>query len=490
MHLASPSTPTPRTRSSALATAALAVVAGLAIGGAAPATADVGDRAHIEPAGGKYGHGSTPLVLRVDGKDERARPYLFSVKVASGATFTHVWTYCVEARVAAETEAPYTEARWSDFPQGDGDFKANATKVKWALEHSFPSLTLAQIEKQVPGTGSITESDAIAATQAAVWFWTDGATLPARADGSDQLNTRERALYDYLVGSRNDGSSEAAPTVGLTPSSGSGVDGTTIGPIVVSTTVAHGVKLTTGIPEDAAGVSLVDGAGKPVAPDALVKDGTKLFVDVPAGTAPGSVTITAGTGQVTVGGAGRIFVGSDPRVRTQTMILAAAEHRSFDTSAKVSWTKATPVVPAAVSFADTCGTKDDSFTIPATPGVEYLVDGKPVAAGTHAGSGTVTVTARATPGHVLAEDAATSWTRSFKDTSCAAPTTPVPTTTTSAPAPTPTPSETTTPPASPTVPSLPTTGSGAVLPLAAAAAGLLGLGGVLVLTTRKAKRRA
>uniref|UniRef100_UPI003A80FDE1 MSCRAMM family protein n=1 Tax=Arthrobacter sp. LFS091 TaxID=3229892 RepID=UPI003A80FDE1 len=74
------------------------------------------------------------------------------------------------------------------------------------------------------------------------------------------------------------------------------------------------------------------------------------------------------------------------------------------------------VMPAAVMFTDKDGTKDDVYVVPATTGVEYLVGGKVVAAGTYPGSGTVTVTARALTGYVLAAGAMASWSGTFKAT--------------------------------------------------------------------------
>jgi hypothetical protein len=75
-----------------------------------------------------------------------------------------------------------------------------------------------------------------------------------------------------------------------------------------------------------------------------------------------------------------------------------------------------PVTPGAVTFADKDGTKDDVYVVPATAGVEYLVGGKVVAAGTYPGTGTVTVTARAKTDYVLAAGAVASWTATFKST--------------------------------------------------------------------------
>ncbi|MPV50695.1 TIM barrel protein [Pseudactinotalea sp. HY160] len=69
----------------------------------------------------------------------------------------------------------------------------------------------------------------------------------------------------------------------------------------------------------------------------------------------------------------------------------------------------TAVTPAEVTFSD----DDATFTIPASEGVEYLVDGTVVEAGVHAGEGSVTVTARALEGFVLADGATAEWTHTF-----------------------------------------------------------------------------
>jgi len=74
---------------------------------------------------------------------------------------------------------------------------------------------------------------------------------------------------------------------------------------------------------------------------------------------------------------------------------------------------AEPVTPAAVTFTDEPGTARDSYTVPATPGVEYVVDGRVVAAGTYPGVGTVTVTARASGEAPIAEGATVEWSHTF-----------------------------------------------------------------------------
>jgi hypothetical protein len=73
----------------------------------------------------------------------------------------------------------------------------------------------------------------------------------------------------------------------------------------------------------------------------------------------------------------------------------------------------TPVTPAAVTFSDQAGTASDTYTIPSKAGVEYVVGGAVKAAGSYAGTGTVTVTARALDGYAIPAGAKTEWTHTF-----------------------------------------------------------------------------
>src|SRR5699024_744798 len=72
------------------------------------------------------------------------------------------------------------------------------------------------------------------------------------------------------------------------------------------------------------------------------------------------------------------------------------------------------VTPASVTFTDEDGTEADVYTVPWSVGVEYVVDGEVVAAGERAGTGAVTVTARALEGFLLA-DGTTEWAHTFTD---------------------------------------------------------------------------
>ena len=82
----------------------------------------------------------------------------------------------------------------------------------------------------------------------------------------------------------------------------------------------------------------------------------------------------------------------------------------------------TEVVPGGVVFADRDGSVHDTYTVPATDGVDYLVDGRVVSAGPHAASGTVTVTARAREGFVITSGAQTVWSHEFSAATAGTPT--------------------------------------------------------------------
>jgi len=74
-------------------------------------------------------------------------------------------------------------------------------------------------------------------------------------------------------------------------------------------------------------------------------------------------------------------------------------------------TAAASLVATAPTFSDPSGSGSDGYTIPTTANVEYRIGGIAVAAGTYAGSGTVTVTAHAASGYVLI--GTSSWTYTF-----------------------------------------------------------------------------
>lgn len=80
-----------------------------------------------------------------------------------------------------------------------------------------------------------------------------------------------------------------------------------------------------------------------------------------------------------------------------------------------------PVTPDEPSFTDVCGIANDTYTIPSKTGVDYFVNGTPVAAGTyHVGAGNVsiTITAQAQEGYIISEEVQTEWSHTFTNEAC------------------------------------------------------------------------
>ncbi|MBG6178826.1 hypothetical protein IWX62_000001, partial [Arthrobacter sp. CAN_A1] len=105
-----------------------------------------------------------------------------------------------------------------------------------------------------------------------------------------------------------------------------------------------------------------------------------------------------------------------------TVIAKPMIDYEITTGATATWTMtftANELVPTPPTFLDMDGTAGDTYTIPATPNVEYLVNGSVRSAGTYPTTGTVTVTglisvtARAKQGYSLAEGATASWQTTF-----------------------------------------------------------------------------
>ncbi|MCM3661082.1 DUF1349 domain-containing protein [Georgenia satyanarayanai] len=146
------------------------------------------------------------------------------------------------------------------------------------------------------------------------------------------------------------------------------------------------------------------------------------FTDA-SGTENDTYTVPAVQGVEYLVGGKVVAAGSHKATGTVTVTARAMEGFVLAEGARTEWTftfttgggepEPVEVTPAAVTFTDAAGTKDDTYTVPAVQGVEYLVGGKVVAAGTYKGAGAVTVTARAAEGFVLAEGASTQWTFTF-----------------------------------------------------------------------------
>jgi TQXA domain-containing protein/LPXTG-motif cell wall-anchored protein len=259
---------------------------------------------------------------------------LFTMDLGGGKSIS---TYCIDLFNSTQQQAKYQEVPWSATSlYQPGKDKDNAGKIAWILNHSFPQVSdLGQLAGTA-GSGTLNEKTAAAGTQVAIWRLSDQPSAKANDPAAEKL-------ADYLT---EHAQTQAEPDASLTidPASVSGKSGDRIGPLTVHTTADSAMaELTSG----ASGVKLVDADGNRLT---TVKDGGKVYVDVPAGTADGNAAVkVSATTTVPVG---RAFTGFGASGKaSQTQILAGSDTTPLTAQASATWAKkgAIPALGAEVN---------------------------------------------------------------------------------------------------------------------------------------------
>ncbi|MFI1809888.1 Cys-Gln thioester bond-forming surface protein [Streptomyces sp. NPDC020422] len=308
--------------------AAATLVSGLVVAGsiaiAGPAMAD----------GGEHGTGGATATLgdltiwdrvTVAGKDRPVAAGLFQMDVKPGGS---IQTYCIDFRTDAIKDEEYKEVGWDASSLHNNK---DAGKIRWILQNSYPQVNdLGALADKV-GAKSLTKKTAAAATQAAIWHFSDGLdAMPVDAEAKKLTEYLEKEAQNL---------EEPKASLSLAPSSVAGKVGERLGPITVSTNAEKAVvSLAPGAP---AGVKIVDKDGKVVTD---VTNGGQVFFDVPAGTPDGSAELSV-KADTTVP-IGRAFVST--KVKSQTLILAGTSTSTVAAKASASWAKkgAIPAVSA------------------------------------------------------------------------------------------------------------------------------------------------
>lgn len=268
-------------------------------------------------------------VIHENGDDQRVSAGLFEMSVDGGGTLQ---TYCVDLHNPTQRDARYQEASWSGTSLGTNK---NAGRIRWILDHSYPQVNdLAALARQA-GAGGLTEQDAAAGTQVAIWRYSDGADV-------DAVDPQAEKLADYLEKSAR---SAAEPQASLTldPPAVSGRPGDPLGPVTVHTNAG---AVTVSPPADAvtSGIRITDRTGKVVT---SAKNGSQLFFDVPEDAADGTAELTVQAS--TTVPVGRAFASDS---RSQTQILAGSSESTVSATATADWA-AEGSIPA-VSARENC----------------------------------------------------------------------------------------------------------------------------------------
>ncbi|MEW2509040.1 Cys-Gln thioester bond-forming surface protein [Streptomyces sp. NPDC046870] len=253
-------------------------------------------------------------VIHGDGGDQRVSAGLFEMSVDGGGTLQ---TYCVDLHNPTQRDARYQETPWSGTSLGTNK---DAGRIRWILQNSYPQVNdLAALARRA-GTSGLTEQDAAAGTQVAIWRYSDGAKV-------DAVDPRAEKLADYLEKSaRNVAEPQASLT--LDPPAVSGRPGDLLGPVTVHTNAG---AVTVSPPADAAtsGVRIIDKTGKVIT---SAGNGSQLFFDVPEDAADGTAQLSVQAS--TTVPVGRAFASES---RSQTQILAGSSESTVSATATASW---------------------------------------------------------------------------------------------------------------------------------------------------------
>ncbi|MFF7328721.1 Cys-Gln thioester bond-forming surface protein [Streptomyces sp. NPDC008150] len=309
------------------------VVTGLAVV-AQPAAAD--DVAPQVPAGATATIGGLKtygdaVIHEENGDEQTVSAGLFEMSVDDGGTLQ---TYCVDLHNPTQKDAKYQETDWSGTSLGTNK---DAGRIRWILRNSYPQVNdLAALAARAGVRSGLTEQDAAAGTQVAIWRYSDGADV-------DAVDPQAEKLADYLEKNAR-GAAEPKASLSLAPAAVSGHPGELVGPVTVHTNAG---TATVAPPADAvtSGVRIVDKKGKEVT---SVADGGQLYFDVPADAADGSADLTVqASATVPVG---RAFTSES---HSQTQILAGSSESTVSATASAAWAVkgAIPALSAAKNCA-------------------------------------------------------------------------------------------------------------------------------------------
>ncbi|MFE9400437.1 Cys-Gln thioester bond-forming surface protein [Streptomyces sp. NPDC006530] len=306
----------------ATAAAVSGLVAAGAIAGAGGAFADTPGQQGLGGAtatiqGLEPGSFADAVIEGADGEKENVSAGLFRMNVDGGGTLR---TYCIDIHNPTQREAKYRETPWSGTSLANN---ANAGKIRWILENSYPQKNdLAGLAKAAHIEGKLSNAEAAAATQVAIWRYSDNAKVTVTNEVGEKL---AEWLYDSAQVA-----AEPKASLTLDGASAAGKAGQKLGPVTVHTN-ADKVTVTPSEELKAAGVKVVDKTGK-VATSAV--DNSQLFFSPPAGAQPGVGTLRlSATTQVPVG---RAFASDS---KSQTQILAGSSDSTVNAEAKVTWAK-------------------------------------------------------------------------------------------------------------------------------------------------------
>ncbi|MEU6536466.1 Cys-Gln thioester bond-forming surface protein [Streptomyces sp. NPDC047000] len=301
----------------------LVVAGALAAAGTAAAATDETPRTQggaTATIGGLKTYGTA--VIHGTGGDQQVSAGLFEMSVDGGGTLQ---TYCVDLDNPTQRDAKYQETSWSGTSLGANK---NAGRIRWILENSYPQVNDLAALAEKAGAGGLSEQDAAAGTQVAIWRYSDGADV-------DAADPQAEKLADWLEKHARD-LAEPKASLTLDPPAISGHPGGLLGPVTVHTDAAS-VTVIPAANEGTSGARIVGEDGEPITSAA---NGGKIYFEVPEDAADGSLEVTVQAS--TTVPVGRAFTSEN---RSQTQILAGSSESTVSATASATWA-AKGAVPA------------------------------------------------------------------------------------------------------------------------------------------------
>jgi TQXA domain-containing protein/LPXTG-motif cell wall-anchored protein len=268
-------------------------------------------------------------------------------------------TYCVELDTAIDrgNHPGMDEVDWDKYPKAGSPFRENNKKINWVLHNGYPTVGTDALGKAMNATfkDGLSEKEAISATQAAVWHFSDKANLDRGNPTPDNKDSKDDvlAVYDYLIGKAQPMEQPQTPELSVSPKSLTGAAGKLIGPFTISTTI-EGVTIAADLPT---GVTLTDKDGKDLPKAEVARkiqqlDKYDFFVKVPADAKAGKADFTVGGDSHLL--LGRLFVSKDAKKPTQSLIVAKDETVKLKAQGTATWKAAG--TPATESTTETTTT--------------------------------------------------------------------------------------------------------------------------------------
>ncbi|MFC7618603.1 thioester domain-containing protein [Actinokineospora soli] len=305
------------------------------------------------------------MALNIVGRKDTYQASLLHLDLHGGGTLK---VYCVEINVGATEKRDMVEHPWDSYPNEESPFNANSGKINWVLHNGYPFQSLEDLNALELGFAEdgLEEHEAISATQAAIWHFSDGVDLNLEdASDRDDANQDIVALYKHLVEKAEVLEKQPKPVLEINPDAVEGEAGGLVGPFTVTTNGTI-TEIEKELPE---GVELTDDKGAPVTADKIA-DGAKLFLKVPADAEAGEGAFGLSTlSKVDIG---RLFVvdgyhdnakGKGP---AQSLIVAESEQTKVSDTAAAKWAIAPTTPPSTTTTTTPPVTTTTSAPAPTT----------------------------------------------------------------------------------------------------------------------------